>query len=174
MRIHYRLFIFGLFLIFLLAGITGAASQELIKPTRTLQSSKTTPGKLSVFSEPPGLDVLLDGAEFGKTPVISKEVPSGVHKLQIKGIEKEIIIQPGKSIQWSFFKDSLTEIPEKEAETPAPPLEEKKPAEETKKEGAGKNMLQYDPFYWPQNPKGPIGGQSLSNCTRSRDCYLVT
>ncbi len=70
-------------------------------------------GRLSVYSEPPELDVLLDGVGIGKTPVISKEVTSGVHMLRVKNIEKEITILSGKSLQLSLFKDSLIEIPEK-------------------------------------------------------------
>ena len=73
-------------------------------------------GRLSVFSEPPELDVLLDSVEIGKTPIISEEVTSGVHILRVKDTEKEITILSGKSLQLSLFKDSLIEIPEKKAE----------------------------------------------------------
>ena len=84
---------------------------ELIEPSRTLKGQQKPMGRLSVFSEPPELDVLLDGVEIGKTPVISKEVTSGVHILRLKDTEKEITILSGKSLQLSLFKDSLIEIP---------------------------------------------------------------
>jgi len=100
---------------------------ELIEPSRMLEGQQKPMGRRSVFSEPPALDVLLDGVEIGKTPVISKEVTSGVHILRVKDTEKEITILSGKSLQLSLFKDSLIEIPEKKAEAPIQPkLEEKK------------------------------------------------
>jgi hypothetical protein len=114
-------------------------------------------GRLSVFSEPPELDVLLDGVKIGKTPLISKEVTSGVHILRIKDTEKEITILSGKSLQMSLFKDSLIEIPEKKAEAPTQPkLEEKTAAEEEKTEDPGNDKKQYDPFYLQFNPSGHI------------------
>ena len=134
---------------------------ELIEPTRTLDSSEKTSGKISVFSEPSDLDVYLDDSKIGKTPVISKEVTSGVHILRVKDTEKEINILSGKSLQISFFKDSLIEIPEKKVEAPTKPkleekmaTEEKKPDEPTKEKT--KNDPKYDPLYWPLNPTGPI------------------
>lgn len=134
-----------------------AVFAELIEPTRTLRGHKKPNGRLSVFSEPPGLDVLLDGLEFGKTPVISKEVTSGVHILRVKDIEKEITILSGKSLQLSLFKDVLIEVPEKKADAPTQPkLEENMATEEKKAQDSNKDKKQYDPFYWPLNPSGPI------------------
>jgi len=130
---------------------------ELIEPSRMLEGQQKPMGRLSVFSEPPKLDVLLDGVAIGKTPVISKEVTSGVHILRVKETEKEIIILPEKSLQLSLYKDSLIEIPRKKAETPIQPkLEEKMASEERKTEDSNKDKKQYDPFYWPLNPSGPI------------------
>ena len=130
---------------------------ELIEPSRTLEGQQKPMGRLSVFSEPPELDVLLDSVEIGKTPVISKEVTSGVHILRVKDTEKEITILSGKSLQLSLFKDSLIEIPEKKAEAPIQPkLEEKTTTEEKETEDTNEEKKQYDPFYWPLNPSGPI------------------
>jgi len=130
---------------------------ELIEPSRTVKGQEISNGRLSVFSEPPELAVLLDGVEIGKTPVISKEVTSGVHILRVKNTEKEITILSGKSLQLSLFKDSLIEIPEKKDEAPTQPkLEEKMAPEEKKTEESNKDKKQYDPFYWPMNPSGPI------------------
>jgi hypothetical protein len=130
---------------------------ELIEPSRTLEGQQKPMGRLSVFSEPPALNVLLDGVNIGKTPVISKEVTSGVHILQVKDTEKEITILSGESIQLSLFKDSLIEIPEKKAEAPIQPkLEEKMATQEKKTEDSNKDKKQYDPFYWPLKPSGPI------------------
>ncbi|MFH1931557.1 MAG: PEGA domain-containing protein [Pseudomonadota bacterium] len=71
---------------------------ELIEPSRALEGQEKPMGRLSVFSEPPELDVLLDSVEIGKTPIISEEVTSGVHILRVKDIEKEITILSGKSL----------------------------------------------------------------------------
>ena len=134
-----------------------SAFAELIEPSRTVKGQEISNGRLSVFSEPPALDVLLDGVEIGKTPVISKEVTSGVHILRVKDTEKEITILSGESLQLSLFKDSLIEIPEKKAEAPTQPkLEEKMATEEKKTEDSTKDKKQYDPFYWPLKPTGPI------------------
>ena len=134
---------------------------ELIEPSRTLEGQQKPMGRLSVFSEPPALDVLLDGVEIGKTPVISKEVTSGVHILRVKDTEKEITILSGKSLQLSLFKDSLIKIPEKKAKAPTHPKLEQKMASEEKKpdeptRGRTENEPKYDPLYWPLNPTGPI------------------
>ena len=74
MRIFSKLLFLGIFLSLLFVVVTVAESGELIKPTRTLQSSEKIPGRLSVFSEPPGLDVFLDQSNIGKTPILSMEV----------------------------------------------------------------------------------------------------
>ena len=109
---------------------------ELIEPSRTLGGPTKTYGATDGVYEPPELDVLLDGVEIGKTPVISKEVTSGVHILRVKDTEKEITILSGKSLQLSLFNDSLIEIPEKKAEAPTQPkLEGKMAAEEKKPDG---------------------------------------
>ena len=157
MRIYSRLLFSSLFLVFLFAAATSAVCGELIKPTRTLQSSEKTPGNISVFSEPPGLDVLLDDINIGKTPVIAKQVTPGTHVLRVKETEKEITILPETSLRISLFKNSLIEIPEKKAEAPTQPkLEEKSATEEKKAEDSNKDKKNHDPFYWPMNPGGPI------------------
>ena len=161
MRIFPKLILCFVFLVFLLVVVTFSISGELIEPTRTLDSSEKTSGKISVFSEPPGLDVYLDDYKIGKTPVFSKEVTSGVHILRIKDTEKVITILSGKSLRLSLFKDSLIEIPDKKAKAPTQPkLEEKmatqkkKPDEPTREKT--ENEPKYDPLYWPLNPTGPI------------------
>ena len=42
---------------------------EMIEPTRTLKKTSADPGQLTVFSEPPGQVVKIDGAPVGKTPL---------------------------------------------------------------------------------------------------------
>jgi len=84
-----------------------ALSSELIEQTRTLEPTGEIPGKLSVFSDPPGLVVSLDGAGIGKTPVISKVVEPGTHALRVNGEETEIYLVPGKDLRLSLHKDSF-------------------------------------------------------------------
>ena len=65
-------------------GVTLAfAAEELIAPTRTLEGRVQFPGRLSVVSEPPELEVFLDGSSIGKTPIWLKEVKVGSHALRI-------------------------------------------------------------------------------------------
>ena len=157
MKIKLNLLIFFVILNVFLTMQPVSVFAELIEPSRTLEGQQKPMGRLSVFSEPPEFDVFLDSVEIGKTPVISKEVTSGVHILRVKDAEKEITILSGKSLQLSLFKDSLIEIPEKKAEAPTQPkLEGKMATEEKKTEDFNKDKKQYDPFYWPMNPSGPI------------------
>jgi len=155
MKIKLNLMIFFVFVYVSLMIQPLSVFAELIEPSRTLESSQKTSGKISVFSEPPDLDVYLDDSKIGKTPVISKEVTPGVHILRIKDTEKEITILSGKSLQLSLFKNSLIEIPEKKAKSPTQPKsEEKKPDEPTREKT--ENEPKYDPLYWPLNPIAPI------------------
>jgi hypothetical protein len=104
-----------------LLGYSPAWSSELIKPTRALDSSGENPGKLSVFSEPPGLDVALEGAIIGKTPIFLDEMKPGSHRLQVKDSETDITVEPGKTLQISLFKDKFILIPETDKIPPQQP-----------------------------------------------------
>ena len=157
MKIKFNLMLLFVFVYVFLMIQSLSVFAELIEPSRTVKGQEISNGRLSVFSEPPELDVLLDGVNIGKTPVISKEVTSGVHILRVKDTEKEITILPGKSLQLSLFKDSLIEIPEKKAEAPGQTKTEEQPTIlKEKTEDSKKDKKQYDPFYWPMNPSGPI------------------
>ena len=124
---------------------SAAWSSELIKPTRTLDSSGEKPGKLSVFSEPPGLEVALEGKIIGKTPLLLDEMKPGSHRLQVNKSETDITIEPGKTLQISLYKDKFILIqatdkkspkqPESvetnltKSKSPPPPAEEQRPEE---------------------------------------------
>ena len=156
MRIIPKLFLLGLFLVFGFVAVTSVISGELIKPTRTLQSSEKIPGKISVFSEPPGLDVFLNHSKIGKTPIRSMEVTPGTYSLKVEDAETEIFVMPGKSLRLSLFKGTFIEV--KEKETPQKPEEdapEKRKTDEPTQEKTGYKPKN-DPFYWPLNPSGPI------------------
>jgi hypothetical protein len=129
---------------------------ELIAPTRTLDSEKGLMEKLSVFSEPPGLDVTLDGTEIGKTPIISREVESGPHIIRIQDSETKIFVIPGKALQYSWFKGSFIEIPERKKEVQQPETKDVKTPQKTKSKQKAEKEIELQPLYWPLNPRGPI------------------
>jgi hypothetical protein len=146
---------------FLLMGYLscpGILHSGLIEPTRTLETAQDDLGMLNVFSEPPALEIWLDGKVIGKTPLVSVELSSGTHVLRIEGSEAKILISPRKATSLSWFKGSFIQIPEKAKAAGELTTESKK--KETKprqtESAAGKESTPNDPFYWPLNPRGPI------------------
>lgn len=138
-------------------------SQEksgMIEPSRGLGSKEKRIGKLSVFSEPPNLEVVVDGEKIGETPV-AVEIEPGEHTLSIKDAEKKVIVLPGESLRLSLFKGEFIVLPEEEEKPLAifPEPQVSSPAEEPKEkppEVERREKGQTNPFYWPQNPRGPI------------------
>ena len=106
---------------FLWMPATQCFGGELIEPTRTLKGENVKPGKLFVFSEPPGLATNLDGKAVGKTPVSLESIPQGTHVLRVKNEETTIIMAPGEVRRLSFFKGKFIEIPSEETGAPEPP-----------------------------------------------------
>lgn len=136
----------------------GILHSGLIAPTRTLKTAPDDLGILNVFSEPPALEIWLDGKVIGKTPLISIEISSGTHVLRIGGSETKIFISPQKPASLSWFKGSFITIPEKskavEEPTIAPKKKETRPRQTDRVDG--KESTPSDPIYWPLNPRGPI------------------
>ena len=132
-------------------------ASDLIEPTRTLSSPAEEIGELSVFSEPPDLDVSIDGTQIGKTPVVGQKVESGIHAIRVKDSETEIYVQPGKSAKLTWFKGAFIEIPAEVKEGRKQQSEGKK--ETVQRKGSAPPVEKEekpDPLYWPLNPKGPI------------------
>ena len=157
MKIFYRHILLCICLIFLSSMVTLAESGELIQPTRTLQSPEKMTGKISVFSEPPGLDVFLNHSKIGKTPVIAMEVKVGTYSLEVHNAKTQIYVMPGKSIRLSLFKSQFIIVKEPKIEKIQTPKEGtlgKKLAEP--KEAEKGYQPKYDPEYWPLKPNGPI------------------
>jgi len=131
---------------------------QLIEPTRSLEGAPDGTGLLSVLSEPPGMDVQLDGKVIGKTPIFSARFPPGVHVLRVGGSETEIQIAAGKTFAISWFKGAFIEIPE----TAKPPAETAQglpqpgAAPRPEEPPAAQPGTANDPYYWPLNPRGPI------------------
>jgi hypothetical protein len=136
----------------------GSLYAGLIEPTRTLDTALDDLGILNVFSEPPALDIRLDGKVIGKTPLVSVELPAGMHVLRIGGSEAKIFINARKATSLSWFKGSFIEIPEKTRAAGEPTTESKKKEVKPSQPEItpGKAIAPNDPFYWPLNPRGPI------------------
>ena len=100
-----------------------ALQAELIEPTRSLKGAGEEPGRLTVFSEPPGLSVKLDGTLIGQTPMRIEKAGPGVHQLQVGESTTEVDIEPAQTIHISLFKNKFIQFqPEKkEAAQPSGP-----------------------------------------------------
>lgn len=107
-------------------------SDELIAPTRTPQDILEPPGRVMIFSEPPGLDVFLDDSRIGQTPIWSRKVKPGSHKLKINDLEKLVTITSSKTRQISLFKGSFISILNKDIEVKRKPASEEESFSEPK------------------------------------------
>ena len=142
---------------FLLLLITDLSlASDLIEPSRTLSSTGKSVGKLTVSSEPPGLDVKMDRTVIGETPVVLQEVEPGIHVIQVKDSEIEIYVKPGKSIKLSWFKGAFIEIPVEVKEGYKQQSEEKKEVPRKEKSEKFVKKIELEPLYWPLNPRGHI------------------
>ena len=109
-----------------------ALQAELIEPTQSLKATAEDPGQLTVFSEPPGLNIKLDGKSIGQTPMRINMVDPGTHQLQVGESVTEIYVEPGQPFHISLFQKKFIKFQiakKKEAsgagktlasETPAP------------------------------------------------------
>lgn len=133
---------------------------QTIEPTRTLTESVEEMGKLTISSEPPGLNVILDGVDLGYTPVIRKEVKAGSHVLHVENADTEVFILPGKFLLLTYYKGNFIEVLEREESTDKKPTT--KDGKIVKETEAGKQLREKkiykppSPLYWPENPVGPI------------------
>ena len=116
-------------------GVTLAfAAEELIAPTRSLEGRVQLPGTLSVVSEPPELEVFLNGSPIGKTPIWLQEIKAGSHTLRIGKEETDLVVDTGEKVTISFFKGAFIDISKKmEAVEEPRPAPEKAPEREVKR-----------------------------------------
>jgi hypothetical protein len=145
-----------------LGGLHVAAPlySEPIEPTRTLQGGANQPGLLSVYSEPPTIDLWVDGKKMGKTPVTSIQLPPGEHLLRLGDSEQKISITSGKPSTYSWFKGALIEVVDP-TNKPSEPTKldstvEKRGQPKPPESASRRAPTPSDPFYWPLNPRGPI------------------
>jgi len=142
------------FLLFFIAQFSLAA--DLIEPSRTLKSVDKRMGKLTISSDPPMLDVKMNGTAIGETPVVLQEVEPGFHVIQVKDSETEIYVEPGKSIQLSWFNGAFIEIPIETKESSAQPSSTKREVPQKVTPEPTPKKIQLEPLYWPLDPKGQI------------------
>lgn len=134
------------------------AGAELIEPSRNLDAGSNEPGRIWVFSEPPGLSVRIDGKEVGVTPIVSREIEAGGHTVRVADSSTQVQVPPGESVRLSLFKGQilmLTDVeaaasrsaPPKPASSPTPPRADSQPPQ------PGPDR---QPAFWPMNPRGQI------------------
>ena len=102
-----------------------SSTAELIEPTRTLQGTSKTPGTLTILSEPPDLEVSLDGSHIGKTPIFLKRLEPGIHRLRIQESETDVYVEPDETVQISLFKGEFIILPAAKKE----PVKRQRPKE---------------------------------------------
>jgi len=131
---------------------------QLIEPTRSLESASANAGTLMISSQPPGLEVQVDGHIIGKTPIFSSTFSSGVHLLRIENFETEIHLLAGKTTAVAWFKGSFIEFPSQAKPAAGALPASPQPAARPKPEGKpdARPAIPNDPYYWPLNPRGPI------------------
>jgi hypothetical protein len=130
---------------------------ELIEPTRTLQEAGERWGKVVVFSEPPELDVSLDGSGVGQTPLWLERVKEGAHSLQVKGLGKEIYVKEGRTLKVGLFKGrfiTVLEAERKEAKEAAP--EKKEHAAKAKTGESPEKQKEADLSRWEKFVNGSL------------------
>lgn len=94
-----------------------ALQAGLIEPTRSLKATAEDPGELTVFSEPPGLNIKLDGKFVGQTPMRINAVDPGAHQLQVGESVTEIYVEPGQPFHISLFKNKFIQFQVAKKET---------------------------------------------------------
>jgi PEGA domain len=140
----------------LLFGLTWGLAGEVIEPTRTLQDPGKTWGGLTVFSEPPQLDVYLDGEKAGKTPLWLREVQTGSHTLKIGSAETSVRVEEGKRLKIGLFKGNLVTSSESQREKPKPERQLKQPATVPESQGQEERENLEDLSLWEKFVNGSL------------------
>lgn len=126
MRIPKKLNLLAVFLpLFLFTTMTFCFAGELIQPTRSLDGQGEASGRMAIFSEPPNLEVYLDGKKVGNTPLWLSEVKSGLHTVRIEKAETEANVRPGMGLKIGLFKGSFVSFPDKDQKAGLAPTPEK-------------------------------------------------
>ena len=108
----------GLFLCVLVLTLSVCFAGELIEPSRTLQEAGRTWGSLTIFSEPPQLEVYLDREKVGQTPLWLRKVETGLHTIKVAHAETSVRVEKDERIKVGFFKGSFVISSEPTKEKP--------------------------------------------------------
>jgi len=129
----------------LLVFFPAAAHGGMIEPTRSLGDAAGPQAKLTVLSEPAGLDVILNGQSMGKTPLFLIDLPPGAHRLKVNNQQTTIRLEAGKTLQISLYRGKFIKIPAAAKQSPeaikppaqksAPPSPSALPAEQGPEDG---------------------------------------
>ena len=116
-----------IFLGILLSAISICFGGELIEPTRTLQGTEKTWGGLAIFSEPPQLEVYLNGEKAGRTPLWLRQVETGPYTVKIAHAETIVHVEKNERLRVGFFKGSFVIRAEPTKKQPANEKELERP-----------------------------------------------
>ena len=108
----------GFFLCVLVLTLSVCFAGDPIEPTRTLQEAGKTWGGLTIFSEPPQLDVYLDGEKVGQTPLWLRKVETGLHTIKIGHAQTSVRIETDKRLKVGLLNGSFVISSEPAKETP--------------------------------------------------------
>lgn len=150
--------VFTLLALFLTV-ILGASNTtaDLIGPSRTLDGQSQPKSKLSVFSEPPEIEAILDGSSVSTTPVINMHLEPGTHKLQVENSKIDFYIAPGQTLRLSYFKGKFINLPDdSESDEKSAKIPEREPQTPQTPKRPGPKSAEFYPNYWPFNPNGQI------------------
>jgi hypothetical protein len=146
----------GLFLCVLVLALSVCFAGELIEPTRTLQEAGKTWGGLTIFSEPPQLEVYLDGEKVGQTPLWLRKVETGLHTIKIGLSETRVRIEQDKRLKVGLLKDSFVISSEPAKETPKVSQPSEQPAIAPPQAQAGEDERTEDLTLWEKFINGTL------------------
>jgi hypothetical protein len=91
---------------------------ELIEPTRTPREPGKEWGGLTIFSEPPQIEIYLDGEKVGLTPLWLREVKTGPHTIKIGHSQTTVRVDKDQRLKVGLFKGSFVISSESQREKP--------------------------------------------------------
>jgi PEGA domain len=108
----------SLFCSIVFLAFTNCFGAELIEPTHTLREPEKAWGGLTIFSEPPQIEIYLDGEKVGLTPLWLREVETGPHTIKIGHAETSVRVDKDQRLKVGLFKGSFVISSESQKEKP--------------------------------------------------------
>jgi hypothetical protein len=154
---HQKAFI-GVFisLAVLLLGMGISGGDELLEPTRNLGGPEKQWGGLTLFSEPPQMDVYMDGQKIGRTPLWLRQVEAKNHDLKIGEIETNVQVKKGKTVRIGLFKQSLVKFTEVEQLAAPSETTKKSESQRPSRKDQSKKQKKEDLSLWERYINGSI------------------